>query len=138
MAHATPKLHVEPRPLFLHLALPFPFLATLPLDTAIDSPQLEREARTQLLQTGLDVLDALHHLAVSAHDRLLGRALLAENVAVLAEEYVVALVVQGDDSAAFDLWGCGPKGFEEVGRQETEGCAEVVEDEFWESLVVVF
>lgn len=42
------------------------------------------------------------------------------------EEDVVALVVHGDNLAAFEVRAWGPEGFEEVSGEEAEGGAEVV------------
>jgi hypothetical protein len=44
------SLHIEARPLLLHPALPLPFLATLELDSAVDSSKLERHAGTVIYQ----------------------------------------------------------------------------------------
>jgi hypothetical protein len=38
---AARNLHIEARPLFLHLALPFPFLTALPLHAAVYSAEFQ-------------------------------------------------------------------------------------------------
>ncbi|KAJ5043140.1 uncharacterized protein L3040_004523 [Drepanopeziza brunnea f. sp. 'multigermtubi'] len=90
------------------MRLPLPLhciftLAARPPDTLIYPPQLQREPRPELLQPGPDTLDARHDLAIGSHDALFRLALLAEDVAMPSEEYVIALVVQRDDLSALQL-----------------------------------
>lgn len=46
------------------------------------------------------------------------------------DEDVVALIRQGDDLSALEFRLGREQRAEEMGRQDTEGCAEVVEDQF--------
>lgn len=58
------------------------------------------------MQANPDALDALEVLALGGRDVLLGRALVAEDVAVAAPEEIIALVVYRQDLAAdkLGLW----------------------------------
>jgi len=84
------------------------------------------------LQTSSNLLGALHRLAIHVLDDLFCRALVSEDISVSSEEDVIALVVEGDDLTALDLRPGREEGFEEMRGYDTQGCAEAVEDEFWE------
>lgn len=53
-----------------------------------------------LLHSNLDVFGTWNGFTIRAQNRLLRLALVAEDVAVAADEDVVALVVQGEDLSA--------------------------------------
>lgn len=121
-------LHLELRPYLICLSFPFPLLPTIPLNAFIYSPQLQREPGAKLLQPCSYILHAFHDFAIIADHALLRTSFVTKNISVPPKEDIIALVVHGDNLSALEFWSWRPKRLEEMGREETKGCAEVVEN----------
>lgn len=131
----TQILQVKPRPHLLHPRLPLPLqrvlaLAAGPADALVDAAQLDVEVRPERLQADAHLLEPFNLVALGARDGLLGRALVAEDVAVAPDHDEVALVVHRDDLPALDLGLRRVQRVEGLADQEAEAGAEVVEEQF--------
>lgn len=123
-------LELEFGPRLFHAGFPFPVLAAATLNALVHASELQGHAGTEFLQTGPDTLDALDFLPVRADHGLFGFALVAENVAMTAQEDVVTLVVQCQDLSALQVRVGGKEGAEQVRGQQAQRGGEVVEDQF--------
>lgn len=114
--------------------MPFPFLPRSSLYALVHSSQLQREPRTQLLQTRLDIFSTLDWFAIRSQHLLLCCSLVSEDVSMSSYKDIIALIVQRYYLSPDKLWLWWEECTEKMCSQKSQRCAEVVEDELGEVL----
>ncbi|KAI6751151.1 hypothetical protein HG530_014065 [Fusarium avenaceum] len=130
------QLQVESLAILLHPGLPLPLCSIVTLasgssNALVDSPQLQRESRAELLQTSTDAFYSLKLLSIDANNALFRLSLFSENITVPPHKDVISLVVECRDLSALELRFGWEQGHEQLGCQQTKRSLEIVEKQLW-------